>query len=129
MEHVDQKVMAAVASELQRNPAATVDELFAKARDINPAIAELSKRQFHARYPLQVKRKSSPPKRRAARRSGTGPRAGSRAREAVAMREAVRSVLLDFASDLAAAEERKELIQVVGGVDRYVDQVMTAARR
>jgi hypothetical protein len=36
----------------------------------------------------------------------------------------VRQVFLDFATDLAAAEDRKDLVKVLAAVDAYVDQVV-----
>jgi hypothetical protein len=42
-------------------------------------------------------------------------------------REKVRSVLLGFASDLAAAEQRTDLVKLLAGVDRYVDKVIKAS--
>ncbi len=36
----------------------------------------------------------------------------------------VRQVFLQFATDIAAAEERKDLVKVLAGVDQYVDQVL-----
>ena len=88
MSDIDEKVLSAVEAELKKNPEATVDELFAIALGVNEAVAGLSKRQFHARYPLQVKRKLSPPRPRRPRQAkprvkrGRKPAVGS-AREAV----------------------------------------------
>lgn len=125
MSDIDEKVLSAVEAALAKNPDATVDELFALAQGVNQAVAGLSKRQFHARYPLQVKRKLSPPKPRKARKAKARPR-GGRTQAGTASREAVRACLLKFASDLAAAEARKDLVRVVAGVDRYVDEVLKA---
>jgi uncharacterized membrane protein len=52
----DAGVMSWVKAELKSNPKVSVDELIAGAVKLNSEIAELTKRQFHARYPLQVKR-------------------------------------------------------------------------
>lgn len=125
MSDIDQKVLSAVEAELKKNPEATVDELFAIARGVNSAVASLTKRQFHARYPLQVKRKMSPPRPRRPRQAKPG---AKRARRPVdgSVREAVRASFLRFASDLAAADARKDLVRVVAGVDRYVDEVLKA---
>ncbi len=125
MSDIEQKVLSAVEAALEKNPDATVDELFALAQGVSPAVAGLSKRQFHARYPLQVKRKLSPPKPRRARRAKGRPR-GGRKTAGTGSREAVRACFLKFASDLAAAEARKDLVRVVAGVDRYVDEVLKA---
>ena len=55
----DAEVMGWVEEQLQDNPEVTVDELFEGAKILQPDVAELNKRQFHARYPLQVKRRAS----------------------------------------------------------------------
>ena len=54
----DTEVMGWVEKQLQDNPGVTVDELFEGAKILQPDVAELNKRQFHARYPLQVKRRA-----------------------------------------------------------------------
>ena len=48
--------MSWVEGQLKDNPDVSVDELLEGAVKLNAGIAELTKRQFHARYPLQVKR-------------------------------------------------------------------------
>ena len=60
----DTEVMGWVEKQLQDNPGVTVDELFEGAKILQPDVAELNKRQFHARYPLQVKRRAKRPRRR-----------------------------------------------------------------
>ena len=54
----DAELMSWVEEQLQKDPAVTVDELFEGAKVLKPDVAELNKRQFHARYPLQVKRRA-----------------------------------------------------------------------
>ncbi len=129
MAHMDENVMAAVAVALSENPAASVDELFEMARQVNPTIGELSKRQFHARYPLQIKRKLNPRKRRKRRQVKVAGGSGSGSGGSVARRDAVRSAFLKFASDVAGADERKDLVRVVANVDQYVDEVLQAVGR
>lgn len=129
MADIDEKVLAAVEEALAKNPEATVDELFDLAKGVNRAVGSLTKRQFHARYPLQVKRKLAPAKPRKSR-GRTSRRTATRARAGAApSRDGVRAILLRFASDLAAAEARKDLVKVVAGVDRYVDEILEAAGR
>ncbi len=123
MADIDKKVLGAVEAALQKNPQATVDELFAVALGVNKAVASLSKRQFHARYPLQVKRKLSPPRPRRPRKAKPGAKRGRKPADG-SVRDAVRASFLKFASDLAAADARKDLVRVVAGVDRYVDEVL-----
>ncbi len=125
---IDERVMELVEAELEKNPSVSVGDLQRKATGILPDIEKLSTRQFHARYPLQVKRR----KNRALQRIeglaegwGTG---RSRPARGKPDREAIRATFLRFASDLTAAEARKDLVRVLAGVDRYVDQVVRAAR-
>jgi len=128
MSDIDPKVLSAVEAALEKHPEATVDELFTLAQGVNKAVAGLSKRQFHARYPLQVKRKLAPPRPRRPRqprRAKPGVKRGHRGADG-SVREAVRACFLKFASDLAGAEARKDLVRVVAGVDRYVDAVLEA---
>lgn len=123
------KVLGAVEAALRENPEATVDELFEVAKKVDSAVAQLTKRQFHARYPLQVKRKLAPPRPRKPRKPKPAARKSAGAKPAVAARDAVRSSFLRFASELAAAEARKDVVRVVAGVDRYVDEVLEATGR
>ena len=128
MANSDDKVYAAVESALTKNPAASVDELFDLAKGINSSVGRLTKRQFHARYPLQVKRRMNPSKRRRKARGKAVSSGGRRAGQVPAsVRDSVRSTFLRFASEVAGAESRKDMVKVVAGVDRYVDDVIKAA--
>ncbi len=129
MAKVDDKVMAAVEAELKKNPDASVDELFQMAKGVNSGVGKLSKRQFHARYPLQVKRRTGSSKpRKAGRKKKAAPRrARTQRNDNASARESVRGIFLKFASDLAGAEARKDVVKVVAGVDRYVDDVLKVA--
>jgi hypothetical protein len=126
---VDEKVMKFVEDTLKKNPKIQLEELFQRTKKFKPSIGRLSKRQFNARYPLQVKRrralaargkgsgrkKPATPRRRTQRRIPTLP---------AEPRDRVRQVFLQFATDIAAAEERKDLVRVLADVDSYVDLVM-----
>lgn len=129
MADIDEKVLGAVEEALRKNPQATVDELFALAVSVNGEVASLSKRQFHARYPLQVKRKMAPAKPRKRPSRGPGRGAGRPRAANPPARDAVRATLLRFASDLTAAEARTDLVKVVAGVDRYVDEILRTTGR
>ena len=125
---IDERVMALVETELEKNPDVSVGDLQRKATVILPDIESLSARQFHARYPLQIKRRKNRALRRIeglaeGRGTGRGRTGGGKPD-----REAIRATFLRFASDLTAAEARKDLVRVLAGVDRYVDQVVRAAR-
>lgn len=131
---VDEKVMSFVERVLDENPEIELEELFERAKESSSSVADLSKRQFNARYPLQVKRRRSQARRA---REGAGKRRGRKtARPPTrgpdrtgASREAVRQVFLEFATDITGAEERKELVRVLADVDRYVDQAIKGAAR
>ncbi|HZD06308.1 MAG TPA: hypothetical protein VE173_15465 [Longimicrobiales bacterium] len=138
----DEKVMEMVEQELKKNPAVSVDELQEKAKSINQDVASLTARQFHARYPLQVKRRMAtkgraakatraPKKKAAPRRTrrarAKAPAAAPAPAAAGADRDAIRGTFLSFASALTAAEARKDLVKVLANVDKYIDQVVKAA--
>lgn len=168
----NQRVMDLVRREIAKNPGVSSEALFEKAKKVDSSIGRLSTRQFHAKYPLQVKRalkragggagrkaakatkkgrrgpgrppKSAtkrgpgrPPKsagkrgrrRRAARTSAPAATAVSTAAAGTgASRDAVRALLLQFASDVAGAPGKPEVVKVLTGVDRLVDRVIQAAR-
>lgn len=137
MADTDPKVMAYVEKTLAKNPDASGEELFEGAKKLNRAIGKMSRRQFHARYPLQVKRKAAGGTRRSSRKrqGATRRRAGARpaprpvtrraraTAPAPATRDAIRGSLLSFALQLASADD-KDVMQVMTGVDEYVDQIM-----
>lgn len=128
-----------VRHELVENPDIDNAVLFEKALRLDPAAMEgVDRRQFNARYPLQIKRREMAPR---PRKQGESPRRRRRARNAdgagaagaagapisilrTMARDGVRDVLLRFAQDLANAESRGELVSVVAGVDQYVDQIL-----
>ncbi len=143
----DAEVMSWVEGELKSNPDITVDELRAGATRLNAGIAELTKRQFHARYPLQVKRAARraadaaagiKPRRRR-RRAPAAPAPEPAAEEAPAAapapepaaeaapagidREAVRRMLFDFAADVTAAEDTSGVVGVLAAMDDYIDRI------
>lgn len=125
MAKTDEKVMKFVENELNKNPDASTNELFEKAKKVSSSIGKLTLRQFNARYPLQVKRRKSQTSGRKTRRRRTGSR--QKASPDAKGREAVRQVFLSFASDLTAAQERKDLVKVLSNVNKYVDRAIKAA--
>ena len=145
-------VMAMVEREVEKNPEVTNEELYEKAVKIDPEIAKLDRRQFNARYTLQVKRRLRPAgrRRRAAAPAAARPRRRARAaagrpvrrvrapRVAGAPRaararapgreDAVRRLLIQFARDAIRAERAGDPIAPIAAVDRYVSQLLRAAR-
>jgi hypothetical protein len=114
----EQKVMEFVEKELTSNPEQSTTELFEKAKKVDTGVAKLSLRQFNARFPLQIKRRKSlaAPNRRRADAPGPGTRRSRQKQEE--QQGAMREVFLRFATDLTAAEERKDLVGVLAKVDR-----------
>lgn len=120
-----ERVMELVESELKKNPKVSNTDLFKKAKRVSRSVSALTIRQFHAKYPLQVKRRLAPKKPRKPRPKGT---AASRAAKAPASnRDAIRRVLLSFAKELSAAESQTATIDVLAKLDKYVDRVVKAA--
>ncbi|HEY8483455.1 MAG TPA: hypothetical protein VIL13_02525 [Longimicrobiales bacterium] len=133
------RVMDMVREELAKNPDITNEELFEKAKAIDPEIANLSMRQFNARYPLQVKRvqgrapDAEAPRgrqrRTGAARSTRAPSSSRRANARLAAAAPIRAAFLEFAEELLAATEKgtAAVVRVVGNVDQYVERVLKAA--
>jgi hypothetical protein len=137
---VSERVLDMVRRELVRDPAVDNAVLYERAKALDPAAMEgVDRRQFNARYPLQVKRREltpsgarirkEPPRRRRAKRpapAGPGGAAVAAAQPVFRQmaREAVRDVLLRFAQDLADAESRGQLVRVVAAVDVYAEQIL-----
>jgi hypothetical protein len=135
MAEVDEKVMRFVEETIEKRPEIQLEELFEKAKSVSDSVEGLSKRQFNARYPLQVKRrKSQASKGKATRRKGNAGSSrtarGARGRRgSMGPRESVRQVFLQFATDITGAEDRKDLVRVLASVDAYVDQVLKGVAR
>ncbi len=122
------KVMQLVETELKKNPKATAKELQQKAKAVSAAVGKLSVRQFHAKYPLQVRKKLAPkkPRRAAPKKPRRAPKA--RAARGQVNREAIRNTLMTFARDVSAAEGKSETIAVLGKLDNYIDAIIRATR-
>ncbi len=153
MANVDAKAMAMVERELEKNPDLGSSDLFEKVKAKHASVADLSVRQFHARYPLQVKRRKgaaagskkrsaskkksstkAAPRKRSAKKSAPKKTATRRSRKRTPAppaprntREAVRGALMRFATELASVEAKADVVKVLAGVDRYVDEVIDAA--
>ncbi len=143
------KVMQLVEKQLHKDPKTSNADLFKKAQKVDAAVGKLTLRQFHAKYPLQVKRRLAPkkPKKRGSKPRRSAPRASrkpgrkpgrkpaakttaktakTRARSG-ANREAVRGSLLRFARDISSASNKVETIEILANIDKYVDEVLKAA--
>ena len=128
-------VMEYVERTLEANPGIANADLFAGAREIDPSVGQLTGRQFHARYPLQVKARLA---RAAAPETKTPPEPKvptaeeTTAADATPVKEgdgvAVRRLLFDLAKELASADSKAEVIDVMARLDHYVAEIMEAAR-
>lgn len=151
-----QQIMEMVEDALDKDPSTGSRDLFERVKERFPSVGDLSIRQFHARYPLQIKRRKSldegGAQQSTRRRSPRGrkrdapradaPRARSRARgsrpgrraaarsagetNSAQTRARMRAILLDFAIELASVDAKADVVKVLAGTDRYVDQLMSA---
>lgn len=129
MPEVDEKVMQFVEDVLKKDPQIQLEDLYERTKKFKSSVARLSRRQFNARYPLQVKRRRALAAKARRGEKGRGVSTGRRTSRKAAPpggepRERIRQVILQFATDITAAEERKDLVKVLARVDLYVDQVM-----
>lgn len=177
MADTNTRVMDMVRRELEKDRDVATDDLFQKAVKIDGSVSDLTTRQFHAKYPLQVKRamkrggsgkkrsratkraksakrarggrttkKAAKQTRRsrktAQRKSATTKRASrprKRTRRATAAtapasgstsaRDAVRRLLLQFGKEIAGADGKADMLDVLTGVDGWVDRVVAASGR
>lgn len=120
MAQANPRVMEMIETAIRKDPGISNPELLEKAKAIDEGVTKLSPRQFNAMYPLQVKRAMKPA--RPTRRPGR-----AKTRSGAKGRDRVRSVLLDLARDVASAEGKGDVVDVVAGIDRYVDRVLKAA--
>lgn len=132
------KVMQYVERALAKDPSTPNRVLFEGAQKIDKAIGKLSIRQFHAKYPLQIKRRkggspgrkkarASRPVSRASKTRTSRSRAGARGAQANGVDE-VRKVLIRFARDLSAADTQLGTIEVMSNLDRYTTDIIKATR-
>jgi hypothetical protein len=139
---IDEKVMNYVEEALEKSPDADLDELMEGAKKVSPSVDKLTRRQFNARYPLQVKRrraqameapaggkKKTKTKKKKVAAAGRRKKSEGAAPPAGAQKEAVREVFLQFAQELSGAQERKDLVKVLANVDRWVDKAVKVAQK
>lgn len=115
-----QEVLKLVQQALKKNPNVSTRALYEQASKAHPWLRKLTLRQFNARCPLQIKRKTAP---------RGGKTARIRRRAATIDREAVRNVLLSLAEDVAEADGKAQVIKLVANLDSYLDRVEKAVTR
>jgi len=134
-----ERVMEFVERELTKNPDLASKELFEKAKKISRSISGLSIRQFHAKYPLVVKRrlaaktksrrgsKGSSKRSRSSATKRTRRAPATRARKSAQPdRDVIRGVMLGFAKDLSAAGSQTETLDVISNLEKYIDKIAAA---
>lgn len=121
-EDTKERVFQMIEETLEENPNVSNEVLQERAAEIDPSIADLSARSFHARYPLQVKRQMSSVQEQEEEESTEEPTV-----ERDEIRDELRETLLAFAKAVAGADDRGEVIDVLTSVDEYVDRVMEKA--
>lgn len=112
------KVREMVEAALRENPETPSSELFERAKKLDRSVSSMSVRQFHASYPLQVRRRLAAERPRRSR----SPRRVQR-RPVSDQRAILRAALLDFGRAIAAAESKAELVDALIGADTYVDRI------
>ena len=138
-----QSVIDRVARALRDTPGSRSRDLYDLAKQVDPAVGDLSVRQFHASYVLPARRAGSKGAAQKVTRAKGGRKSGPTrekreaspreprpvaAPAASGEREVVRRVLLRFASDISGAETRSEIVGVLAGLDGYVEQILRARR-
>jgi len=117
----DDAVLKMVERELKKQPDISSSDLYEKVAKKHESVQKLSTRQFHARYPLRVKRKMAAgrpkPRKRTVRRKRSAPRA------AAARATAPRDVLLEFAQELLDMGADAPFTEVLEKVDRYAGRI------
>jgi hypothetical protein len=135
-EERNEEVLARVRELLDKYPELNARQLHDMAVRMDTSLAAMPLRSFHARYVLPIKRaraaaaRPPAPRRKRAVKAAGGRRASrtrassAHAHEADAQRTRVRGLLVTFARDIAAAESRADLVDVLGRIDTYVDDIL-----
>lgn len=140
----NQKISDRVRLELGKNDTLGSRQLYEIAKKVDESIGKDTLQQFHARYVLPIRREESRragggaaarTSRRGGRRKKAAeaakPQRAKRTSKAVVSIEALmqnrqraRTILLQFAQEFATAETKPEIIEVMGRLDNYVDQIV-----
>ena len=120
-------IMTMVEKELKAHPEIPSSELQAKVAKKHASVRKLSTRQFHARYPLRVKKRwslekgGSKAKRRVIRRKAAAARP-ARKPAVKACRDQTREILVRFADELLQMRD-PSFTTVLSRVDHYASLV------
>jgi hypothetical protein len=145
MPDVNQNVLALVRREIEKNPSVSNDVLVEIAAAIDRSVRKLSRQQFHGTYRLTAARAIASARGGRRKAAGGQPasakvktnRPGRRTHITSAPnlntdpsgRTAVRAALLEFASEIAKAESKADIIDALSSIERYVERVLAAAVR
>ena len=116
-------IMAMVVRQLEAHPDISSSDLHKKVAKKHSAIAELSVRQFHARYPLRVKKRWSLENGtgKTAKPSGATPGLSGPRRRPQAP-HGPRELLVQFADELLQMKD-PSFTEVLSRVDYYAEQI------
>jgi hypothetical protein len=146
-------VIQRVRELLEKYPTLKSKQLLDMAVRMDPALHELSPRSFHARYVLPIRRERARAEgrtrphadagRKQASKRGSGKRAAQNRQDGASPNEIaaasprrkrsapgdgeharVREILLRFTRDVAGAETRSDLVDLVGGIDSVVREIL-----
>jgi hypothetical protein len=127
-----ERVRDLVRRALVTNPSVTNKELYERAMEVAPeAVKDLTLLQFHARFRLPIIRNEMVhrPDRKPGDRPARRPRRRPAPRPAGSMRADLRDLLVRFAVELESAGNRTDLIRVVAGMDKVIDEILALTRR
>jgi hypothetical protein len=132
-----ERVQSMVEFELRADRHASTAALQAKAAKIDKSFGRLTPRQFHARFAIPVKRRlgksASQARTRqsvpARKQPGVSPwqRVGNETNAAA--RDDVRRILLRFAGEVASAETKADVVDVLRLLDQWANELTAAVRR
>lgn len=121
-EDAKQRILKMCREQLSRRKPPDTEALYGRAVRIDPGVREMSLRQFHATFPLQVRRERARSNERQEPSEGTGSTKDPDGQ----FREAVRQVLLDFAIGFSDAEGVAGMVNAWEQLDDHVARIFRA---
>lgn len=121
-----EEILEMVREQLRRSNPPGTEALYGRAARIDDGVKELSLRQFNARFPLRVRREMARAET-AEEEEATPETAGDEAHETD--REAIRSVLLEFARAVAETPRGPAFVDLISSdVQTYVERIEDAVQ-
>lgn len=138
------EIIERVREKLEKYPELKSRQLYDMAVRLDTSLATLGLRSFHARYVLPIMRERAraegrikpraPRKKRVAAKTAAATAAGASDQKAARTRSSrgpssdeharVRAILLRFARDVAAAESRADIVDLIGGIDAVAAAIL-----